>query len=161
MIAATISDAHLELDQDTLLDAFSLSLLFPGPPFNVVAYLGVKGLGTVWAAFVGWLAFVLPGPMLLLICLPSWSRLRTLAGAPAFMAGVGCGAMGIIMAFPRFFVVTKASDAVVCLATLIMVGYFNYRGVYGILLGGFVGGILSPVVLNIGQHPYGYAIHNK
>lgn len=100
MAAETAQAAHAGLTEEIVINAFSLTLLLPGPPFNVSAYLGAKALG-IPGAIVAWLAFITPGCLLLLIASPIWTRLRRVEGAPAFMAGIACSAMGIILALHR------------------------------------------------------------
>lgn len=158
MAAETAKAAHAGLTEATIIDAFDLTLLLPGPPFNVSAYLGAKALGLP-GAIVAWLAFITPGCLLILIASPVWTRLRRVEGAPAFMAGITCSAMGIILAFPRLYSIKNAADAVIVICVLVLISFFDARGVWGILLGGLLGLLMSKACLNIGQQPYYYTIH--
>lgn len=158
MMSEMAQAAHVGLTNSTVMDAFSLTLLLPGPPFNVSAYLGGKAL-KLQGAIVAWLAFIVPGPLLLLIASPLGTRLQRVGGAPAFMAGVACAAMGVILAFPRLYTIQRAADAVIMIPVLVTISFFDARGVWGILLGGVLGLLMSDICLNIKQQPYGYTTH--
>jgi hypothetical protein len=51
-------------------------------------------------------------------------------------------------------VVREPGDAVVTIITACLVGYMGYSSFVGVLVGAFIGFLLSPTCLNWGQDPY-------
>ena len=140
-------------------DGFSILMLMPGPPYNLAAYLGAKVLG-IEGALIAWMGFTLTSPFLLIATLPYWSKLRSKYRlASAFLAGVSAAAVGVMLAVPDLSMIKSSADMVVTVTVLIVVVWHGYPGVVGVIVGGLVGYILSPAVLDIGQSPYAYVIH--
>jgi chromate transporter len=77
------------------VDGLALGQLTPGPVLMLAAYVGYKVLG-VGGAVVAAAASFLPSFILMLVLLPVFDRVRTLAWARAVMQGLVPGVIGVM-----------------------------------------------------------------
>ncbi|OQS02705.1 Chromate Ion Transporter (CHR) Family [Thraustotheca clavata] len=141
------------VSKDQFFIGFALIQSLPGPLFNISAYLGAVALG-VPGAFLAAAGLFGPGVGLFIAVLPLWERVRKNRGLQVFMAGVNSAAIGLVVAAIALLwqhAVHNNASASVCLATGVLVGLFGVPAPFGIVIGGVLGYILSPAVLNIAQ----------
>lgn len=89
------------IGEPAFLAGYGAAQALPGPLFTIAAYLGAVagvGPGGVAGALLATIAIFLPGFLLLLVVLPSWSRLTRSHRANALVGGVGAAVVGVLAA---------------------------------------------------------------
>jgi chromate transporter len=144
------------VSKEQFLAGFALIQAIPGPNFNISAYLGAILYGPL-GALIAALGLFGPGVSLFFGLLPLWERVRDNYNLKIFLSGVNAAATGLVVA-SIFLLWEKAvhsnASAAVGLATGLLVGVFNFPTSLSIVVGGVLGYILTPAVLNIGQQDF-------
>lgn len=154
LVSVAVEPGWLSMDQ--FMVGFAIVQMLPGPLSNFAAYIGAIYMG-VSGALLGVLGFFLPGMLLVIALLPLWDRLRKVPNIRPFLAGLNATGLGLILAVGIALylkVVREPGDAVVTIITACLVGYMGYSSFVGVLVGAFIGFLLSPTCLNWGQDPY-------
>ncbi|GAB9477606.1 Chromate ion transporter, partial [Globisporangium polare] len=142
--------------KEQFLAGFALIQSLPGPLFNISAYLGALLYGPVGALLAA-LGLFGPGISLFFGLLPLWERVRDNQQLKIFLAGVNAAATGLVVA-SIFLLGEKAvhsnGSAAVGLATGFMVAVFKFPTPLAIVLGGAIGYLLTPGILNLGQQDF-------
>lgn len=89
------------VSQDAFLAGYGAAQAVPGPLFTFAAYLGAiqeVGPGGVVGASLALVSLFMPGLLLVVAILPSWSTLRARPGARAALRGVNAAVVGILLA---------------------------------------------------------------
>src|SRR5262249_62306936 len=89
---------YYSLTPQEFLNGLALGQLTPGPVLMVAAYVGYKVAGLGGAAVAATASF-LPSFLIMLVLLPVFERVRTLAWTKAAMRGVGPAVMGVLAVF--------------------------------------------------------------
>lgn len=135
---------------------FALAQAMPGPLFTLSAFLGGAAFG-VPGAFVGFIALFAPGVILVIAFLPFWAWVRKIEWVKIVLQGTGAAGVGLIMAACIDLweiAVRNSAGAAIAVIVGVLVGGYNVPAPIGILLGGLLGWILSPSVLDFAQTPY-------
>lgn len=144
------------VSKEQFLAGFALVQSLPGPMFNISAYLGAILFG-VQGAIVAACGLFGPGLILVFALLPLWERVRDQKQLQIFLQGVNAAATGLVVA-SIFLLWEKAvhnnASAAVGLATGIMVGIFSFPTPFAIVVGGVMGFVLTPDVINLGQQDF-------
>jgi len=132
---------------------FSLVSSLPGPLFNFSSFIGAIYAGFL-GAIVCWFGLFGPGFLLILAFLPFWASIRRASWIKCALAGVNAAAIGLLIAACAQLwerAVSSWADAAAFFvsASALVNGIFVP---FAILLGGFVGFILSPTVADFGQN---------
>ena len=125
----------------------------PGPLFNFSAYLGAVAFGLP-GALIGLLGLFGPGVILIFAFLPFWESIRKVSWFRAFLEGVNATAIGLVIAACSLLwngAVDSNADAAVALAVGTMVSMFSVPAPLALVLGGTIGWIMSPSMLNMAQ----------
>jgi chromate transporter len=89
------------MSDSAFLSGYGAAQVMPGPLFSVAAYLGAAsappGMAVLWAG-VAVLCLFLPGMLLAIAGQSLWVHGARVPGAPAALAGVNAGAVGILAA---------------------------------------------------------------
>lgn len=87
------------MSASTFIEGYAAAQAVPGPLFTFAAYLGALvgpapngGVG----ALIAVIFIFLPGMLLLVGVLPFWTKLKTLPGAKAAIAGMNAGVVGLL-----------------------------------------------------------------
>jgi len=98
LIQEQVVDQYHWLTHQEFINGLALGQFTPGPVLMVAAYVGYKvaGLG---GAVVAATASFLPSFIIMLLILPVFERVRTLAWTKAAMRGVGPAVMGVLAVF--------------------------------------------------------------
>jgi chromate transporter len=89
------------LDEQTFLAGYGAAQALPGPLFTFAGYLGAvsnTGASPFVAGPLALAMIFLPGFLLVAAVLPVWGRLRSLAGAGAFVDGANAAVVGLLAA---------------------------------------------------------------
>jgi len=89
------------LSDDAFLGGYGAAQAVPGPLFTFAAYLGAASSapgGTLVASMVALIALFLPGMLLAVAALRVFDGLRSIARAPAALAGINAAVVGILAA---------------------------------------------------------------
>ncbi|WP_462382069.1 chromate efflux transporter [Pseudomonas sp. Marseille-QA0892] len=87
------------MSASTFLEGYAAAQAVPGPLFTFAAYLGAlvePAPNGVLGASIAVVAIFLPGMLLLIGILPFWTKLKTLPGAHASIAGMNAGVVGLL-----------------------------------------------------------------
>ena len=82
---------------DTFLTGYGVVQAMPGPLFSFSAFLGASESGFM-GGLIAVIAVFLPGTLLVFAGLPLWTYVRRHEGARYFLAGVGAGVVGLLLA---------------------------------------------------------------
>lgn len=138
------------MSESNFLAGYSAAQALPGPLFTLAAYLGTIGADTqpAWLGGIGALiAVFLPGLLLLVALLPSWSRLRHRAWAQAGLIGANAAVVGLLLA--AFFYpvwthgITDWIDLCIAAAAFGALYKFKAPAWLVVLSCGLAGGLLS------------------
>jgi chromate transporter len=126
------------------IDGLALGQLTPGPVLMIAAYVGYKVAGIAGAAVAATAAF-LPSFIIMLIILPVLDRVRTLAWMRAVMKGMGPAVIGVLAVSLIRLAPAALPDpfAIVILATTILAQVALRIGVFKLMIGGAVLGVLK------------------
>lgn len=103
LLERSVVDAGL-LDQSLFAGGYALTQAVPGPLFSISSFLGAThGLPGGTAALVAWstactIALMLPGMLMLLVCMRGWHGLAAWPGAGRSLAGVAAAVTGLLAA---------------------------------------------------------------
>jgi chromate transporter len=98
LIQEQVVEQYHWLTPQEFLNGLALGQFTPGPVLMVAAYVGYKVAG-VGGAAVSATASFLPSFLIMLVLLPVFERVRTLAWTKAAMRGVGPAVMGVLAVF--------------------------------------------------------------
>lgn len=87
------------MSASTFLEGYAAAQAVPGPLFTFAAYLGalvVPAPNGVMGALIAVVSIFLPGMLLLIGILPFWTKVKTLPGAKAAIAGMNAGVVGLL-----------------------------------------------------------------
>ena len=139
--------------EDEFWAGFALVQALPGPLFNFSAYLGAVGFG-IQGAFIGWLGLFGPGLLLIFAFLPLWDYIHSIQGFRVFLQGVNATAIGLVIAACVVLwngAIHNLASASVAVITASMVGFLNVPAPFAIIIGGFIGWMLTEQVAGIAQ----------
>ncbi len=98
LIQEQVVDQYHWLTHQEFINGLALGQFTPGPVLMVAAYVGYKVAGFGGAAVAATASF-LPSFIIMLLILPVFERVRTLAWTKAAMRGVGPAVMGVLAVF--------------------------------------------------------------
>ena len=98
LIQEQVVDQFHWLTHQEFINGLALGQFTPGPVLMVAAYVGYKVAGFAGAVVAATASFV-PSFIIMLVMLPVFERVRTLAWTRAAMRGVGPAVMGVLAVF--------------------------------------------------------------
>jgi chromate transporter len=120
------------LDEQTFLAGYGIAQTLPGPLFAFAGYLGSvsnTGAAPLLAGPLALAMIFLPGLLLIAAALPLWLRLRSVAGAAAFVGGANAAVVGLLAAALWDPVIQSAvlspADAVIAALGLLLLQRFR------------------------------------
>lgn len=138
------------IDRDHFLAGYGAAQALPGPLFTFAAYLGVVmdvPPGGVAGAVLAILMIFLPSALLIVGCLPFWSRLRGLSPVRAAMAGVNAAVVGLLLAALYHPVATSAlhrpADAALAIGAFLALALWRWPPWLVVLLCALGGGAIA------------------